>query len=275
MLLRRFMEHVKEQNWFAVGLDVLVVIVGIFLGMQVTEWNEERKERESLQQALVKYQEEVQLVINVQNQTLRGRRKLDPYVEDFIEYISTGVNPRNEEINFEFALFNLNSSQLIARNLEAIRQLHDEGLIHRIQSPKLKHLAIAFETQLELSDARMSRVASNYMEHEIDHRDFDFINRAYDSESWNLSRVVVDKEKAKSSNEFRNHVLELWQRRVLDRGMYGQIREYSLNLCHELTKHTGKECDEDAYASPIEDIERYEAMLDKFMQGERLDIVVD
>jgi len=45
MILRRFMKHVTDQNWFAVGLDVLVVITGIFLGMQVTEWNEGRKER--------------------------------------------------------------------------------------------------------------------------------------------------------------------------------------------------------------------------------------
>ena len=43
MILRRFTQHIKEQNWFAVGLDVIVVVVGIFLGMQVTDWNEDRK----------------------------------------------------------------------------------------------------------------------------------------------------------------------------------------------------------------------------------------
>jgi hypothetical protein len=32
------MQHVKEQNWFAVGLDVLVVIIGIYLGLQAQEW---------------------------------------------------------------------------------------------------------------------------------------------------------------------------------------------------------------------------------------------
>jgi hypothetical protein len=42
MILRRFMKHVTEQNWLAVGLDRLVVTVGIFLGMQVTDWNKER-----------------------------------------------------------------------------------------------------------------------------------------------------------------------------------------------------------------------------------------
>ncbi len=43
MILRRFMKHVTDQNWFAVGLDVIVVVVGIFLGMQVTEWNQDRE----------------------------------------------------------------------------------------------------------------------------------------------------------------------------------------------------------------------------------------
>ena len=52
MILRRFMQHIKEQNWFAVALDVLVVIVGIFLGMQVNNWNEEYKTR-SLEAALI------------------------------------------------------------------------------------------------------------------------------------------------------------------------------------------------------------------------------
>jgi len=46
MILRRFMKHVTDQNWFAVGLDVIVVIVGIFLGLQVQEWSEGRVDRE-------------------------------------------------------------------------------------------------------------------------------------------------------------------------------------------------------------------------------------
>lgn len=42
MILRRFTLHIKEQNWFAVGLDIVVVMAGIFLGLQVTNLNEAR-----------------------------------------------------------------------------------------------------------------------------------------------------------------------------------------------------------------------------------------
>jgi len=45
MLLRRITKHVKEQNWFAVLLDFLIVVFGIFVGLQVDNWNEERKSR--------------------------------------------------------------------------------------------------------------------------------------------------------------------------------------------------------------------------------------
>ncbi|MEX0300315.1 MAG: DUF6090 family protein [Kordiimonas sp.] len=43
MILRRFTEHVRDQNWFAVALDFLVVVAGIFVGLQVTDWNQAQK----------------------------------------------------------------------------------------------------------------------------------------------------------------------------------------------------------------------------------------
>lgn len=51
MILRRLSEHVKAQNWFAVGLDFLIVVIGVFFGLQVSNWNAARQDR--VQQALV------------------------------------------------------------------------------------------------------------------------------------------------------------------------------------------------------------------------------
>lgn len=44
MLYRRFVEHLGAQNWLAVFLDLLIVVVGIFIGLQVNDWNERRLE---------------------------------------------------------------------------------------------------------------------------------------------------------------------------------------------------------------------------------------
>jgi hypothetical protein len=45
MLLRRITEHVKAQNWFAVAIDFLIVVVGVFIGLQVDTWNDDRAAR--------------------------------------------------------------------------------------------------------------------------------------------------------------------------------------------------------------------------------------
>ncbi len=42
MILRSVTKHVTEQNWFAVLLDLLIVVFGVFIGIQVSNWNEER-----------------------------------------------------------------------------------------------------------------------------------------------------------------------------------------------------------------------------------------
>ncbi|MFN7163639.1 MAG: hypothetical protein ACK4P2_02360 [Hyphomonas sp.] len=45
MILRRITEHVKAQNWFAVALDFLIVVLGVFVATQVANWNAARGER--------------------------------------------------------------------------------------------------------------------------------------------------------------------------------------------------------------------------------------
>ena len=45
MILRRVIEHVKQQHWTAVALDFVIVVMGVFIGMQVNNWNAARADR--------------------------------------------------------------------------------------------------------------------------------------------------------------------------------------------------------------------------------------
>ena len=40
MILSSVTKHVKEQNWFAVFIDFIIVVVGVFVGIQVSNWNQ-------------------------------------------------------------------------------------------------------------------------------------------------------------------------------------------------------------------------------------------
>lgn len=43
MILRRLREHVRQENWFAVILELVVVIVGLFLAFQLDRWYETQR----------------------------------------------------------------------------------------------------------------------------------------------------------------------------------------------------------------------------------------
>ena len=42
MILRRIIAHVRRQEWTAIGIDFCIVVIGVFVGIQVANWNEAR-----------------------------------------------------------------------------------------------------------------------------------------------------------------------------------------------------------------------------------------
>jgi hypothetical protein len=45
MLMRRVASRLSQQDWFAVAIEFALVVAGVFLGIQVANWNDSRKGR--------------------------------------------------------------------------------------------------------------------------------------------------------------------------------------------------------------------------------------
>lgn len=45
MRLQRITGHLRAQNWTAVTIDLVIVVVGVYLGLQVSNWNDARNQR--------------------------------------------------------------------------------------------------------------------------------------------------------------------------------------------------------------------------------------
>ena len=52
MLLRRVMENLQEQNWLAVILDFLIVVLGVVAAFQLQTWGESRATQQRATQSL-------------------------------------------------------------------------------------------------------------------------------------------------------------------------------------------------------------------------------
>ena len=53
MFLRRIIENLRAQNWTAITIEFAIVIVGVFIGTQVSNWNQQRIEKRETAQLLL------------------------------------------------------------------------------------------------------------------------------------------------------------------------------------------------------------------------------
>lgn len=85
MILRRVTEHVKDQNWFAVAIDFIIVVIGVFVGLQVSNWNTAQTAKARETALLVELRSELQASIEITRQKVSsfeqvaaaGNRSLD------------------------------------------------------------------------------------------------------------------------------------------------------------------------------------------------------
>lgn len=45
MILHKLARSLRRQDWFTVVLEIVIVVVGIFLGLQANDWNQARTDR--------------------------------------------------------------------------------------------------------------------------------------------------------------------------------------------------------------------------------------
>jgi Family of unknown function (DUF6090) len=70
MRLRSLTKHIKDQNWFAVALDFIIVVTGILIAFQITNWSEARGERHREAQILREIATDLQADLETYSRTL-------------------------------------------------------------------------------------------------------------------------------------------------------------------------------------------------------------
>ena len=52
MIVRRLATNLKEQHWTTITIELFIVIIGVFVGTQVSNWNEGRLQKRQTQRML-------------------------------------------------------------------------------------------------------------------------------------------------------------------------------------------------------------------------------
>ena len=122
MILRRITKHVKEQNWLAVGLDFFIVVAGILIAFQITNWSESRQQSRLHDDAFDRVIDEMHTNLQLQGFIKDGVRVELPIIQTAIADLQACRDDEGAMKNIEAAPIPLNNPYVQLLQYEALEQ---------------------------------------------------------------------------------------------------------------------------------------------------------
>jgi hypothetical protein len=90
MALRRLSSRLRAYDWFAAGIEVLIVIAGILVALQVSNWNEDRHDRALARQYAGRLHNELQSDLRAMALARQFWEKVSKYQGQATDHAETG-----------------------------------------------------------------------------------------------------------------------------------------------------------------------------------------
>lgn len=145
MLLRRITQHVKAQNWVAVALDFLIVVAGILIAFQITNWSESRQEKAALESYLTSISENVAFDLD-RVEALRGKRVDAVAKTSAINWLQPDTTELDLQIIMRTseAFENLSEYDYFFADQSAFETFKTSGLLRNIQGTDVERLIFRY-----------------------------------------------------------------------------------------------------------------------------------
>lgn len=158
MAIRRFREHVADQNWFAVLVDIGVVVLGVFLGLQANNWNSDRLERATA----ADFRREIIDNLRANEISIADQIAYYRQVLGHAEAVLRQMDEPAAKLGEPFIVDSYQATQIRQRQLTgtAYEEMKSVGLGRLIASPKTRALLSSYYAQLpQINDTTLAITA--------------------------------------------------------------------------------------------------------------------
>jgi len=142
MIFSRVMHHVKEQQWTAVFLDFVIVVVGVFIGIQVSNWNAANAAKARETELLIELRGEIETSIQVTNQKADAIEQVVAAARRSLDFMASGEPCGDECWPVLVDFFHASQWQPIDVNRTTYDEMRRQGL------PRSREIINAMEAYL-------------------------------------------------------------------------------------------------------------------------------
>ena len=242
MILARLSRAIRQQNWFAVALEFVIVILGVVIGFQITEWASARAEAERRAVVLDRLHDEVEGAVSILV------RMTDTYEE--LNTARTGVIERMIAGDLDGIDTEINSAATVATTLYPAFSPRQGVYTEIVSSGMLSSLGDAAFREA-LGDYQSSVVflqgQIDYFRERVNARpdidDFDYVWLEYAPGTSRERSHVIDWDAAANDPEFLQHLLTGNNSMRAMTGWWQNTLASAQTLCGETARLTGRACE--------------------------------
>jgi hypothetical protein len=239
MLLRRVIAHVRKQEWTAICIDLAIVVVGVFIGIQVANWNEERQQAqrqasylERLRVDFTGIRDRIQQHFVVYRDSVEGGEFLLSIVR-----AGEGAPPADDDEKARMArAYNALMSSRIPPPLPATYvEMRSEGQLSGIRNPALRDRLAEYDRMLGLLQ-EVARLTGDNLNQQAPYLQRHFVSRTVvdDTAQSGIREELISHDVAgmRADRDFAVAV------KLLQRNAYNslQVRRLQLALIEDILK---------------------------------------
>lgn len=146
MLLRRVIEHVRTQQWTAIAIDFVIVVVGVFIGIQAANWNEARADESRARGYLERIHSDLEAdLANYQNR-IGFWNAVSRYGRRGLSYADTGRIPAATQWDLLLAYFQASQVAEFWTRSTTYDEIKSAGELHLIANLDLRNALARYYT---------------------------------------------------------------------------------------------------------------------------------
>ncbi|GGY44383.1 hypothetical protein [Parvularcula lutaonensis] len=150
MVLSTVAKGVREQNWLAVTIEFFIVAVGVFLGVQLGNWNEDRAEAERERVLIDKLKQDFAFI---EETLLEQRERSENYLELVTELRAfledeTPLSERDISSHIDAMI----SASRPARPSPTYVEMQASGALSRLDNQELRAALVAYHLDTEVAN---------------------------------------------------------------------------------------------------------------------------
>lgn len=155
MIINRLAIAIRHQNWSQIITEILIVVIGIFLGLQVTSWNDERLDRVQERVYLTRLHSDVLDALNFNEVNFSGIVLAQQFYDfdKLLDEIGMVFDGTNIEIRLDdqhcFAIMASHIYNDLTIDIPTIQELTTSGQLTLIKSENIKQAIARFSFGLE------------------------------------------------------------------------------------------------------------------------------